>query len=289
MRINEKENDHVTWDLYRLGSTQQKQINTEKLMTTDISSKKCAIIDGDSFFDSLPNYLGYYLNIIPQHIKSKIHYLSKEQIQNQVFEFVNSRKYNVMTDELLYLYALKKNIPIETSRDCEGYLGIYDFLNNKIYISSELEDDNLHYRKRFTIAHELGHAILHRRALKEVIRLAQDSDLIEFSNTPDWMKILEVQANNFASYLLMPKIPFINVAMEIKKKLDIPIYEPFYLDTQECNKRICSIAIDTLSSFFHVSKWAVKIRLKEENLLQEEEVPTIFNIKNNTLNERNSN
>jgi Zn-dependent peptidase ImmA (M78 family) len=62
------------------------------------------------------------------------------------------------------------------------------------------------YRKRFTIAHELGHVFLHLRSDGEFI----DSQVDLFrdtcpptENSPD--KIVEVQANQFAAALLMPR------------------------------------------------------------------------------------
>lgn len=53
-------------------------------------------------------------------------------------------------------------------------------------------------RIRFTKAHELGHYVLHRHRQKEF--LCNKDDMLEWSNGED----LEMQADEFASYLLMP-------------------------------------------------------------------------------------
>ena len=268
VRIND--NDDIYWDLYRLDSSYPKHVSLGDLLN-ESSIKPCVIKDGNQYFESLPAYLGYCLNVIPPQIKPKLPFWSDIQIEEKVKEFVNGHKYPVMTDDMLSICAIANNIPIETNSDCGEYLGIYNFLEKKIYISSLLEEDNLIHRKRFTIAHELGHAMLHQEALNEIIKTALDKNFNEYASTPNWMKSLEIQANIFASYLLMPKIPFINVAMEVKSKLGISISEPFYLDRQACNQHLCNMAMMVLSSFFKVSKWAVKIRLKKEKLLIEKD------------------
>jgi Zn-dependent peptidase ImmA (M78 family) len=60
------------------------------------------------------------------------------------------------------------------------------------------------YRKRFTIAHELGHFLLHLQGIdgEEVDRTA---DLFRTSDSADRLPVRkEVQANQFAAALLMP-------------------------------------------------------------------------------------
>lgn len=84
-----------------------------------------------------------------------------------------------------------------------------------------------HSRKRFTLAHELGHYALHR----QLNRNFEDAALFRDGDTSS----LEWEANQFAADLLMPKSEFIK-----------------YLRT--CN------SIDSVSNHFDVSPLAVKIR-----------------------------
>jgi len=60
------------------------------------------------------------------------------------------------------------------------------------------------YRKRFTIAHELGHHFLH--LLQDGQFVDNKIDLFREMETSDGQKKYEVQANQFASALLMPSI-----------------------------------------------------------------------------------
>lgn len=94
------------------------------------------------------------------------------------------------------------------------------------------------YRKRFTIAHELGHHFLHLTTDEEVVD--RTVDLFRFSEpagedlTP--FKRREIQANQFAAGILMPD----------------PLVREAYSDAPE---------IKTLARLFNVSEEAMAIRL----------------------------
>lgn len=96
------------------------------------------------------------------------------------------------------------------------------------------------YRKRFTIAHELGHHFLHLLTDGEFIDEGADADLFRDIELEDEdiseAKRKEIQANQFAAALLMPA--------EFARK--------FYKDTQD---------ILTIARVFNVSESAMAIRL----------------------------
>lgn len=66
-------------------------------------------------------------------------------------------------------------------------------------------------RQRFTIAHELGHHILHGGIKNEF----SDEEFFR-SNESDWM---EVEANRFAADILMPENEFRNYIINTSKKV----------------------------------------------------------------------
>ena len=72
------------------------------------------------------------------------------------------------------------------------------------------------YRKRFTIAHELGHHFLHLLSDGEFVD--NKVDLFRDSEAGDQSKQIEVQANQFAAALLMPSEL---VKIEYQKNNDI--------------------------------------------------------------------
>jgi Zn-dependent peptidase ImmA (M78 family) len=105
-------------------------------------------------------------------------------------------------------------------------------------------------RQRFTIAHELGHFLLHSDTKKE---LFVDRDLIikfrgEITYTPAELK-QESEANAFAAAVLMPK-SFLVRELKNKKYKELAENE----------------LIDELAKSFEVSSLAMTYRLKDLNM-----------------------
>jgi hypothetical protein len=90
-----------------------------------------------------------------------------------------------------------------------------------------------HRRKRFTLAHELAHYVLHRDLIDDVV----DNEMYRSTLSG----YLERQANSYAAKLLLPS-------------------EAIYL----CHRRTPSVV--TLARLFDVSEEAMRIRLSELNL-----------------------
>lgn len=101
-------------------------------------------------------------------------------------------------------------------------------------------------RQRFTMAHELGHYMLHR----STANIFFDESLLFFRNqrSSEGTKRQEIEANNFAAELLMPE-------PAIRQRLEEPI-DAF--NEEEVEK---------LASEFKVSSQALTIRLTKLGLL----------------------
>lgn len=149
-----------------------------------------------------------------------------------------------------------KNQPVDLDQLCSE-LGIKlsrkrlpDTMSGKI----ERKDDNQFeitvnkthgaYRQRFTIAHEIGHFILHRHLMGTGIsdNTAYRSDDCEMGNS-NIKASHEAEANRFAAALLLPK--------EL-------VVDRFNNVTQDIAK---------LAQYFEVSQQAMKIRLKTFRLI----------------------
>lgn len=76
---------------------------------------------------------------------------------------------------------------------------------------------------------------------------------------------MEYQANIFASYLLMPNIPFYSEVAKLFDEYRIRTGR-LYHDYQPCNIRDCNIVTGALSAKFNVSQEAVVVRMKRANL-----------------------
>ncbi|MGP3289270.1 ImmA/IrrE family metallo-endopeptidase, partial [Serratia marcescens] len=108
----------------------------------------------------------------------------------------------------------------ELPNDFQGALFLTEEVNAIIYNNNIKEDG----RKNFTIAHEIGHFILHQD--KEEVKCRID-DIDRFEITPHG-KTIENEANQFAASLLMPEndmanflkksIPDINLVLSLASR-----------------------------------------------------------------------
>lgn len=83
-------------------------------------------------------------------------------------------------------------------KSADKVAGLCDFANSKLYANAE----DILTRQIFTIAHELGHWLLH----KEIFEKKPDLyPVLPRYQLPDQKNILEKEANHFAACLLVPR------------------------------------------------------------------------------------
>ena len=138
----------------------------------------------------------------------------------------------------LFLNVNVKSVPLES--DVSGFLVLNEDANVIGFNNQHSE-----HRYRFTIAHELGHFILHRNNSKLFIEKTQRPDeRIMFrdnaSSTGEYLK--EREANSFAAALLMPR-------KSVEEK------------AAKYNTEIAEDLIADLAQDFNVSNQAMQIRL----------------------------
>lgn len=165
----------------------------------------------------------------------------------------------------------------------KGYLGKLSFNPHEICIF--LDDSNSPLRKRFTLAHELGHLELgHSEYMMSEYIEEADFDTVKQSDVgiKDIVR-MEYQANAFASSLLLPKAQIYTEFSEQVVKLDIRNrgYGILFLDSQPVNKQAYYDITDYLKSRFQVSRAAIKLRLIQLKLLSEAKESK--SLPNNTL------
>jgi len=193
--------------------------------------------------------------------------LSKEEIKAKAEEIFKEHGLTIPFSVSSLATAL--NIEIELSTDVQIYnivkereanklkdnekeqiLGYYNRNENRFYIN---DTDQSMTRQRFTIAHEIGHHVLHLNYpdnnLRKVI-LKRDlltfipADNLDVKFIPIVEENIEKEANEFAAYLLAPDI-------EIKKRL--PLIE-LWLGGETFIRGIANL--------FGVSLEMMRIRLK---------------------------
>lgn len=143
---------------------------------------------------------------------------------------------------------LKKNY------DVDGFL-ISDlttiFIDFNLYMNSE-------NRTRFTIAHEIGHFILHGDLFKSLdINSIEDLNNLAVKITDEEYGWIEYQAYSFASHVLVPTQLLVN---ELKKRLGrIPV--------QEAPETLVTVTEDLLD-VFQVSGDVLARRLVKEGIVK---------------------
>ncbi len=129
----------------------------------------------------------------------------------------------------------------------------YIYVDNNEYLN-----DRLYNRLRFSLAHEIGHFVLHK-IIYHSFGIKSQADYYKlYKDIPEQQyRYLEGQANKFASYLLIPRKV---LAIEMKKELEKNKSNLSHL------KKMDRILLNTylaipLSKIFKVSEEAVRYAL----------------------------
>ena len=247
----------------KINSFEQHQFG-HKVLTGEASTSYPIVYSGNSFVtvSDLLQECG-----IPMSKALHIPFMEDNVICKKVEDILQNTKYLIKENFIDCCFSLiapnYKFDFVEMQEDC---LGKCDFKEHVITINSSLSK----HRQNFTIAHELGHIALHSSIVEKLFSIEdRESD----NNTIISKSIygrMEYQANTFASYLLMPNIPFMAEVNKLFKENWITTGR-LYHDYQPCNIRDCNVVVGALSSKFNVSQEAVIVRLKRANLYIEGE------------------
>lgn len=197
-----------------------------------------------------------------------VKYLELEEIESQCESLLNSIAYDggiVPLDELcLYLKEKHDLNVIHTDSLQKDVLGQITFSPLEIQINSNHENES---RKRFTLAHEIGHLILGHSAYMTSEKCHQSSidlDEPEDIGIRDVMR-MEWQANQFASCLLLPKSKVAPDFISLVSGMGIINrgYGVLYVDDQPCNLDAYFKISNVLINKYKVSRSVVKIRLSK--------------------------
>ena len=110
-------------------------------------------------------------------------------------------------------------------------------------------------RLNFSLAHELGHYILHKDLFSS-FGIKSIEDVFEFiREIPDKQySFFETQANYFASYFLLPRESLVNAREEIADKYNLRDMDP---------KMVNSYISDNIAKEFEVSPFAAELTLND--------------------------
>lgn len=203
----------------------------------------------------------------------EIPYISEETIHSKVAELRQSIEYSggeVDLDKICANQGITLTYSEKLEEDSDGnpILGMARFKSREIQV-------NLHengYRQRFTVGHELGHFLLnHDRFLKSESVIEQDLFQSDTISAPQNYYRLEVQANIFASALLLPTKELVDFISDQKVRLEIKDrgHGFIFIDDNYWNYNPYNYLMKTVSQHFGVSIQAIEIRLKKLELLND--------------------
>jgi len=197
--------------------------------------------------------------------------LSMSQIRDIAEDFRNEHIFNdaLPVDIELIVEATMgiRIIPVESlpkNCDMEGFIS-KDF--KSIYVDTDLYMDDRYYKRvRFTIAHEIGHLILHRDTINLVRFLSEDEWKNFRMNLNDKsLAWFETQASEFAGRILVPLDPLIinfkkarNETVKMNSGWDSPKIEEEELFATHAQIR---------APKFGVSVDVIEKRLRKENIM----------------------
>lgn len=228
-----------------------------------------AAISGSRAYDDIVSFLESEMELKIRH-KRSVKYLTDYEIINTIYDytFLAESTHNKVTNEQLLSIIEELGFQYRQSEHIVGIAGNINLVNNTITISNEIVEGSPHWR--FTIAHEIGHIILHSIVLKlsdisEIKENFGDNWGTMFSKND--IKRIEHQANIFATALLMPKNEFMNVYAKFHIQYPLRRFPKLFLDNQHCNIQMCYTVFNHIAQYFGVSVECVKYYMSNINLL----------------------
>ena len=219
----------------------------------------------NSKFYNIINVLEEFGTIISKNHQVTLPYIDDEELEKLALSIYNEYlfKTNEIASEVLVNKFPQYRINFEEYE--KGVLGTISIDSNVITLSNEIKNDV--HRRNFTIAHEIAHLLLHLPIMNTFNKTIEyENENISPIVNEKFYRGMEIQANKFAGYLLVPTGPLKNYFRIILKNLSI-YKESLILDNQPCNKELVNSILVQLSNIFNVSCEVIKYRLEQEKLL----------------------
>jgi len=281
------DNDEYEWIVRRKEKTTSysQEETKEKFINQENSAENFIAEINNKLFSNFADLL-IDLKAIDYYIHKekfiRIPYVSDEKIDTIVSKLQSKNIYDGVVLNIEKLCSFLESvytITFDIKANLENnVLGKIQFDPLRIEVNKSLENDI--GRKRFTIAHEVGHLLLHYKILVDKINERKDIDL-SFSflyNISDKNnKRLELQANNFASHLLIPENTLITVVEKYFK--DERIHKGFlYWDNQPVNQRLIFTILNQISLTYQVSFEVSRIRMISLGILKDERFKSVRDV-----------
>jgi len=182
--------------------------------------------------------------------------LTLKQIDEEVQRFFRGNKrYDkipVPIEDIISQYYRYEIIPAANLHHEVGLEGYAIPHKKEIYIDQQIHDNTSPNRYNSTLAHEVGHLVLHREFIG---KFKDEDDVISFLTAfdPEALDWIEKQAWTYARYLLLPSHYF-------NKKLDNMIKEKQLVDMSAVN--VAALLKIPIANHFRVADKMTQIRIQ---------------------------
>lgn len=208
----------------------------------------------------LKNNIGY-ANI-------RVPYLESLTIRNKAENFRNKYWNHILPVDIERIIDVNLNINIIPIPALEKLCNTDALITSdwqSLYIDKDLfEDERRQSRLRFSLAHEIGHFVLHKNFYNS-LKILSFEDFYNFMDLipTEQYGYLETQANKFAGHLLVPRDLLSNrldnELEEVNKKIDIDNLDKLLLKSYLANP---------LAKEFGISQESMEIILNEINFFK---------------------
>ena len=271
------ENNQRDWITHRLAIRSKCEVEADiinVILGQPSEMSHTFVAEGDLYYTNFFDFIRDELNIPIQQSLS-IKYLNDDQILNIIYHrlHLSPNSHFAIPDIDLLGFVSSQGYQIQSSILHNKVLGEIDFETKRVFMSDSLSAGSP--RWRFTLAHELGHIILHSESIiQSKIKAIEEhidneaSDTTNISNKT--IARMEIQANSFASQLLIPANAFLAEYYKLFQEFGIRNFPVLLYDGTPWNTDLYDKVVGSLALHFMVSKSAIDKRLQSLQFIKEE-------------------
>ena len=258
----------IQWILRRISTRNEYAVQSDvyNIIMGQTSIKHYGFVaEGETYYTNFYDFLCQEMGL-PLSQPLKIDYRKEPEIYEILCNRldIDPSTHSIIMDDELLGFITNQKYELQKSILPEGVLGTIDFDKKIMVISNTLKEGSV--RWRFTVAHEIGHIILHSDAIIQAkTNLMEDyveENIPDVDASGDIIRRMEIQANMFASLLLLPPGEFLGEYYKLFQIRGIRNFPYLQLDSQPCNINLLEWIKGSLAAHFNVSKASVEKRLQ---------------------------
>ena len=268
------ESNNLQWKARRIAIRDKYEVNSDviDIITGQTTEKLYGFVaEGKACYTNLYDFLHKELEL-PIQQTFTIKYLTDEEILREIYDklHLSIDEHSTISDDKLLQYVIDQGYSLKSSSITNKVLGEINFETKEVCISDSLAKGSP--RWRFTVAHELGHIVLHSDAIHQSqIRSIEESindEELDVEISDETIKRMEIQANSFASQLLILEDKLMVEYCKLFIEKGVRNFPNLHIDSQPCNIELLKWFLANLALHFNVSKAATEKRLQKLGLLK---------------------